>query len=67
MPTQEAAEATKSEKEQQAYQAAGRAELDAMCKAFDALHKLPYGARGRALRWLEARLDNRVYDEEPPF
>jgi hypothetical protein len=43
------------------------AELQAMDKAFDALYELPRDSRGRALRWLEARLDNSPYFGEPPF
>lgn len=49
------------------YRAEGVAELAAMQAAFQTLASLPYGARNRALRWLEARLDNRAYEEEPPF
>lgn len=43
------------------------AELDAMNAAFEALYQLPRDSRGRALRWLEARLDNSPYFGEPPF
>lgn len=67
MNDRELREATKSLKDEAEYRKAGAAELTAMREAFGALAPLPYGARSRALRWLEARLDNRVYDEEPPF
>ena len=61
-------EASEEEKSQVAHRAEAMAELRAMDQAFDALHKLRYGARHRALRWLEARLDNRDYsDDEAPF
>lgn len=63
------AEATEAEKHQAANRKAATDELDAMHRAFDALHKLDYGARCRALRWLESRLDNsyEAYKNEPPF
>lgn len=43
------------------------AELDAMTQAFDVLYQLPRDSRMRALRWLEARLDNSPFYGEPPF
>lgn len=43
------------------------AELDAMHKCFDVLAELSKDSQGRALKWLEARLDNRPYYGEPPF
>jgi len=67
MSNREYREATESEQQLAEYKAMGRAELDAMKTAFDALAPLSYGSRCRALKWLEARLDNRRYDEEPPF
>lgn len=42
-------------------------ELDVMSKCFEHLSPLSRESQGRALRWLEARLDNRPYYGEPPF
>ena len=60
-------EATESEQQLAEYKAIGRAELDAMKTAFDALAPLSREMQGRVIRWLEARLDNRPYYGEPPF
>lgn len=68
MKPQEGAEPTETEKQQAAEHAATTAELRAASAAFDALYKLDRGARGRVMRWLEARLDNCAnYYGEPPF
>lgn len=50
-----------------AWQKESAMELDAMGKCFDLLSPLSKDSQGRALRWLEARLDNRPYYGEPPF
>jgi len=42
-------------------------ELDVMRQCFERLAVLSRESQGRALRWLEARLDNRPYYGEPPF
>ena len=65
-PDAEAA-AAEREKSLTKWHAEAHDELAAMQAAFEALYELPRDARGRALRWLEARLDNSPFYGEPPF
>lgn len=62
----EAADASRR-KEAGEFATAAAAELEAMSTAFDALYQLPRNSRCRALKWLEACLDNAPYYGEPPF
>jgi hypothetical protein len=55
------------EAELAAWRRSAAAELDAMSKCFELLAPLAKDSQGRALKWLEARLDNRPYYGEPPF
>jgi hypothetical protein len=61
------AAADQREKDLTAFHAGACDELAAMQAAFEALYELPRDSRGRALKWLEARLDNAHFYGEPPF
>jgi len=63
----EEAERTERLAELAKWRKSAAAELEAMRKCFDVLSELSRDSQGRALKWLEARLDNRPYYGEPPF